>query len=154
MRNLLVVFLVDSMFLPQLCLLEQIVIDRAATAIHATGHQLLSFCHSLCAEEKTQILNPVMNIKYLPLGNCGKSCPVYNILFMLTELIEILDQSSRGPSQSLQRASETSDTSGDDSDHSKSSRKVLSEKNFPDEEEFRGGQTRKAFCHWANRCSK
>ena len=49
MRKLLVLFLVDSnFFLPQLCLLDQFVIDPAATVIRATGHEMVSLYRSVC----------------------------------------------------------------------------------------------------------
>ena len=121
-RNLLVLFPADSMFLPKLCLLDQFVTDRAATVIQVTWHQLASLCRYVCPVEKTQFLKPVMNSKYLSLGNCGKSCLVYKVLFMFTELKEIMDRLGQGPSHSPQRASELSDTSGDQSDKNSSPR--------------------------------
>ena len=100
MKILLVVFHVDSKFLPHLFLLDQFVTNPAAIAIHATGHQLLSLCPYMCAEEKTHLSNPLMNSKYLSLGNCGKSYVVYNALLMSKELSEILDRLGQGPLQS------------------------------------------------------
>ena len=43
------------------CIVDQFVADPAATVIHATGHQLVSLCHSVCEEEKSQRLPPLMN---------------------------------------------------------------------------------------------
>ena len=40
---------------------DQFGTDPAATVIRATGHQLVSLCRSVCAEEKTQLLCPLMN---------------------------------------------------------------------------------------------
>ena len=37
--------------------------DPVATAIHATGHQLVTLCRSVCAEERSQILEPIMSSK-------------------------------------------------------------------------------------------
>ena len=34
--------------------------DPAITPINAIGHQLVSLCRSVCAEERAQILDPVM----------------------------------------------------------------------------------------------
>ena len=48
MRNLLVLFHVDSEFLPHLCLLGKFVNHPAATVIGATGHQMVSLCRSVC----------------------------------------------------------------------------------------------------------
>ena len=54
---------------------------------------------------------------------------VYNVLFLLAELNEVLDRLRQGPSQSQQRV-ETSETSGDETDASQGRRKVLSKKTF------------------------
>ena len=61
MRISLVLFHVDSTFLPYFRLLDQFVTDNAATVIRATGHQIISFCRSVCEEEKTQLQSPLMN---------------------------------------------------------------------------------------------
>ena len=37
--------------------------DPVATPIHATGHQLVTLCRSVCAEERSQILEPIMSSK-------------------------------------------------------------------------------------------
>ena len=44
-----------------ICVVDQFVADPAATVIHATGHQLVSLCRSVCEEEKAQWLPPLMN---------------------------------------------------------------------------------------------
>ena len=41
-------------------IVDQFVADPAATVIHATGHQLVSLCRSVCEEEKAQWLPPLM----------------------------------------------------------------------------------------------
>ena len=61
LRNSLVLFHVDSKFLPHSCFLDQSVSDPAATVIRATGHQIVSLCRSVCDEEKAQLLSPLMN---------------------------------------------------------------------------------------------
>ena len=61
MRNLIVLFHVNSKFLPHLCFLDQFVTDPAATVIRATGHQMVSLCRSVCEEEKSQLLFPFLN---------------------------------------------------------------------------------------------
>ena len=38
--------------------------DPAITPVKATGHQLVTLCRSVCAEERTQILDPLMASKY------------------------------------------------------------------------------------------
>ena len=37
--------------------------DAVVTPIHATGHQLVTLCRSVCAEERAQILEPIMSRK-------------------------------------------------------------------------------------------
>ena len=37
--------------------------DPVATPIHATGHQLVTLCRSVCAKERAQILEPIMSSK-------------------------------------------------------------------------------------------
>ena len=37
--------------------------DPVAGPIHATGHQLVTLCRSVCAEERAQILEPIMSSK-------------------------------------------------------------------------------------------
>ena len=59
--KLLVLFLVDSKFLPHLCHLDQFVTNPAATVIRVAGHQMVSLCRSVCEEEKAQLLSPLMN---------------------------------------------------------------------------------------------
>ena len=61
MRNLLVLFHVDSKFSPLLCLSGQFVTDSAATVIRTTGHRMVFFCSSVCEERKAQLLSPLMN---------------------------------------------------------------------------------------------
>ena len=61
LRNLLVLFLVDSKCLPHLCLLDQFVTDPAATVNRDTGHQMVSLCRSTCEEVKAQMLSLLNN---------------------------------------------------------------------------------------------
>ena len=61
MRILLVLFHVGSKFLLHFCILDQFVIDPAATVIRATGHQMVSLCRSVCEEDNAQLLSPLMN---------------------------------------------------------------------------------------------
>ena len=80
---------------------------------------------------KTQDLNLLMNSQYCSLEfDIGNSYSVCNVVFMLTELNAILDERNQRPLQSPQRAVETSDTSGDDSDNSRSRREIQSKKNL------------------------
>ena len=38
--------------------------DLAVTPINATGHQLVTLCRSICAEEAAEILDPLRSIKF------------------------------------------------------------------------------------------
>ena len=51
--------------MPQLLnCLDHFVVDPAITPVNATGHQLVTLCRSVCAEERAQILDPLMGSKY------------------------------------------------------------------------------------------
>ena len=65
MRNLLVLFHVHFIFLPNLCLLDQVVTDPAATVIRATGDQIVFMCRFVCEEEKAQLRSLLMESFYL-----------------------------------------------------------------------------------------
>ena len=43
--------------------LDQFAVDPVITPVRATGHQLLTLCHSVCVEEISQILDPLMGSK-------------------------------------------------------------------------------------------
>ena len=50
---------------PFLCfvILDHFNNDLVETPLHATGHQLVTLCRSLCAEERAQTLEPIMSRK-------------------------------------------------------------------------------------------
>ena len=53
-----------SLWVPHLfSCLDHFAVDPAITPVRATGHQLVTICRSVCAEEKSQILDPLMGIK-------------------------------------------------------------------------------------------
>ena len=54
-------------------ILDHLENDPVATPIHATGHQLVTLCRSVCAEERAQNLEPIMSSKY-----CCRSIHVYH----------------------------------------------------------------------------
>ena len=62
------------------CLLGQFVTDPAATVIHATGHQMVSLCRSVCEGMNAQLLSPLMNsLCFSPRSGSRVSFLVYNI---------------------------------------------------------------------------
>ena len=46
--------------------LDHFAVDPAITPVNATGHQLVTLCRSVCAEERAQILDPLMGSKCSP----------------------------------------------------------------------------------------
>ena len=53
-----------SLWVPHLLnCLDQFPVDPAITPVRTTGHQLLTLCRSVCAEEGSQILDPLMGSK-------------------------------------------------------------------------------------------
>ena len=58
-----------SLWVPHLLnCLDHFAVDPAITPVRATGHQLVTLCRSVCAEERSQILDPLMGSK------CPKMC--------------------------------------------------------------------------------
>ena len=54
----------DSLWVPHLLnCLDHFAVDPAITPVNATGHQLVTLCRSVCAEERAQILDPLMGSK-------------------------------------------------------------------------------------------
>ena len=55
--------------------------DPVATPIHSTGHQLVTLCRSVCAEERAQVLEPLLSSKYCcrTIHVCSLAC-VYQLL--------------------------------------------------------------------------
>ena len=43
--------------------LDHFAVDPAITPVRATGHQLVTLCRSVCAEERSQFLDPLMGSK-------------------------------------------------------------------------------------------
>ena len=52
--------MVSCGFLISLNCLDHFPVVPAIAPISATGHQLITLCRSICAEEKAQILDPLM----------------------------------------------------------------------------------------------
>ena len=53
-------------FLISMNCLDHFPVDHAIAPISATGHQLVTLCHSICAAERAQFLDPLMGSKYFP----------------------------------------------------------------------------------------
>ena len=53
-----------SLWVPHLLnCLDHFAVDPAITPVRATGHQLVTLCRSIYAEERSQILDPLMGSK-------------------------------------------------------------------------------------------
>ena len=53
-----------SLWVPHLLnCLDHFAVDPAITPVRAIGHQLVTLCRSVCAEERSQILDPLMGSK-------------------------------------------------------------------------------------------
>ena len=59
----MLMMLPDCSSFPVLVILDHFENDAVTTPIHATGHQLVTLCRSVCAEERAQILEPIMSRK-------------------------------------------------------------------------------------------
>ena len=51
---------IPERFLNYCFVLDHFSADPAITPINATGHQLVSLCRSVCAEERAQIVDPIV----------------------------------------------------------------------------------------------
>ena len=56
--------LVPRGFLISLNCLDHFAVDPAIAPVRATGHQLVTLCRSICAEDRAQIFDPLMGSKY------------------------------------------------------------------------------------------
>ena len=55
-----------SLWVPHLLhCLDHFTVDPAINPVNATGHQLVTLCRAVCAEERAQILDPLMGSKCL-----------------------------------------------------------------------------------------
>ena len=80
--------------------LDQFSADPASTIFGAIGHQLFTLCRALCGVEKGQKLYPLMKIWYhhVPVSGIVPYLK-FILLFMSTELGDVLDRLQRGLSQ-------------------------------------------------------
>ena len=105
--------------------LDHFHIDSAIASFNATMHQLVTICRSICAEERAEILDPLMGSMY----SCGtffssRSFPLFIVFVFFTELDSVLCQMGQGAAPSGPRCFDTSDTSGDESEASPHRRRV------------------------------
>ena len=110
--------------------LDHFAVDPAITPVRATGHQLVTLCRSVCAEEKSQFLDPLMGSKCPTMCCCRFEVSSIHCIFLFTELDAVLQQlvqSAAGPGPHV---ADTSDSSADESEASHSRRRVRSKRTF------------------------
>ena len=99
----------------------------SSTVFQAIGHQLVSLYNSVVQEEENRLLGPLMTSWYL------RNSPVilgFIMWFLLSQLDEVFDKLSQGPSTSRPLIVDTTDTSREDTDTSQPRRRVRSKRNF------------------------
>ena len=106
-------------------------IDPVATLINATGHQLVTLCGSICAEERAQFLEPLMSSKYwcrtMSFGMCSSFAWLFTGLDDVLGRVERKDQSSP---RTVPHTFGTTDTSGDETEGSEPRRRIRSKRTF------------------------
>ena len=110
--------------------LDHFPVDPAIAPINATGHQLVTLCRSVCVEERAEILDPLMGSKYLTTFFIGFVVFLFSLYFLFTELDAVLQHLGHGSAPLKPHATDTSDTSADESESSQLRRCVLSKRTF------------------------
>ena len=129
--------------------LDQFFADPANTPITPMGHQLVTLCRSVCAEESAQIPDPILENEYcsdsstyVPLFTLIKNFVVRRIVsFFLTltvyfvahrnsQRFETFEASPTGTFTLFSRVLDTSNTSGDEADVSEPRRRVRSKRTY------------------------
>ena len=120
-------FLVGSSFVE---LFRPFAVDPAITPVRATGHQFVTLCRSVCAEERAQILDLLMGSKYLTLCFCSFLGFSSSLYFLFTELDAVLQHLRQSAARPGPHIVDTSDSSADESETSHSRRRVRSKHTF------------------------
>ena len=101
--------------------LDHFPVDPAIGAVRATGHQLVTLCRFICAEERAQILEPLTGSKYFTTYFITFVALFSHRIFLFTELDAVLQRLGRGAA---------SDTSADESEASHPRRRVWSKRTY------------------------
>ena len=111
--------------------LDHFVVDPAITPVNATGHQLVTLCRSVCAEERAQVLDPLMGSKYFSMRFMSflSLLPLHSIS-LFTELDAVLQHLGQNTVRPGVHAVETSDSSADELEASHPRRRVRSKRTF------------------------
>ena len=79
-------------FLISLNCLDQFPVDPAIAPINATGHQLVTMCRSICAEERAQVLDLLMGSKYLTTYFIAFVVFLSSLYFLFTEPYAVIQR--------------------------------------------------------------
>ena len=112
--------------------LDHFVVDPAITPVNVTGHQLVTLCRSVCAEERAQILDPLMGSDISPcvLWASLSFVLLLHSISLFTELDAVLKHLGQNTVHPGVHAVETSDSSADESEASHPRRRVRSKRTF------------------------
>ena len=110
--------------------LDHFAVDPAITPVRATGHQLVTLCRSVCAEERAQILDPLMGSKCFTMCFITFSFSSLHCIFLFTELDAVLQHLGQSVARPGPRVVDTSDSSTGESEASHSRRRVRSKRTF------------------------
>ena len=129
--------------------------DSAVTPIKETGHQLVTLCQPICADERAQTPEPLRSSK-----NCRRTAHVFflvcvhHLLGCLQDWVTFLGRVER-MEQSFSRAVphvfETTDTSGIEAEGSESRRRVRSKQTYEKNKKVWGGRIEPLLCNCGKR---
>ena len=118
-----------SLWVPHLLnCLDHFAVDPAITPVRATGHRLVTLCRSVCAEKKSQILDPLMGSKCPTMCCYSFYVSSLHCIFLFTELVAILQQLGQSAARPGPHVADTNDSSANESEASHSRRRVRSKR--------------------------
>ena len=110
---------------------DHFAVDPAITPVRATGHQLVTLFRSVCAEERAQILDPLMGIKCLTM--CffiTFKLASLHCICLFSELDAVLQHLGKSVARPGPLVVDTSNSSADESEANNSRRRVRSRRTF------------------------
>ena len=120
-----------SLWVPHLLnCIDHFAVDPAITPVRATGHQLVTLCRSVCAEEGAQFLDPLMGSKCLTMCCYSFQVSSLHCIFLFTELDAVLQHLGQSAARPGPRVADTSDSSADESEASHTCRRVRLKRTF------------------------
>ena len=129
--------------------LDHSVVDPAITPVNSTGHQLVTLCRSVCAQERAQILDPLMGSKYFSMRFMSLlSFLLLHCISLFTELDAVLQHLGQSTVRLGVHAVETSDSSANESEASYSRRRVRSKRTFKMKKVWGANELGQFFCDW------